>query len=57
MFTTLCHDSVLEPVGRWKHEPTASQYPPILPGDQVAGELKKIGMAAAAMGDSAEASM
>ena len=49
MFTTLNHDTVLEPLGQWKNEPGArDSFPPLLAGDQVANQLKKIGMAQAA---------
>ena len=44
MFTTLNHDIVLEPVGRFKEQQTAIDYPPIKAGQQVADELAKIGL-------------
>lgn len=45
MFTTVNHDTVLEPLGNFKGEATASQYPPVKAGQQVADELAKIGLA------------
>ena len=31
----VCHDTVLEPLGRWRAEPTAGDYPPLKAGVQV----------------------
>ena len=45
MFTTVNHDIVLEPLGHFKGQPTASYYPPVKAGQQVADELAKIGLA------------
>mmetsp|Transcript_60355 Transcript_60355/g.167096 ORF Transcript_60355/g.167096 Transcript_60355/m.167096 type:complete len:462 (+) Transcript_60355:43-1428(+) len=50
MFGTLCHDAMLQPLGHFAELPTAKDYPPILGGDQVANELKRIGMANAGSG-------
>ena len=45
MFTTVNHDTILEPLGRFKGEPTVNKYPPMKAGQQVADELAKIGLA------------
>lgn len=45
MFTTVSSDTVLEPVGHFKAEPTAGAYPAVKAGQQVANELAKIGLA------------
>jgi len=51
MFGTLCHDTMLQPVGHFAKLPTAKDYPPMLGGDQVAKVLMEIGMANAASSD------
>jgi isopenicillin N synthase-like dioxygenase len=48
MFGTLCHDTLLQPIGRFADLPEAKNYPPMLGGDQVAKVLMEIGMANAA---------
>jgi hypothetical protein len=53
MFTTLCHDTDLKPVGSFASLPSAGDYPSLKAGDQVANELKKIGLAAAATAEAA----
>ena len=51
MFTTVNHDIVLEPLGNFKAQPKASDYPPVKAGQQVADELAKIGLADEGSGD------
>ena len=51
MFTTVNHDIVLEPLGQFKEQPTANDYPPVKAGQQVADELAKIGLADEGSGD------
>ena len=45
MFTTVGSDTLLEPIGRFREEVTATEYPPIKAGHQVANELAKVGLA------------
>jgi isopenicillin N synthase-like dioxygenase len=47
LFGHIASNENLEPVGKFKDEPKAKEYPPITAGEQVLAELKAISLAQA----------